>query len=163
MRNTASRCFARSRPIAGTATPVPDGDLDPRPIWVTSNIQRPIEWSTLTMQHTFGTCADVVAFCGRSVLEKKATMACSKEKPLDNPTFEACQEALVAALATVQQWRPGGEVDPHLKAKLALLIIKHAAKGETSPAILRKRALANYFLESACEESGPSGHGISES
>ena len=68
-------------------------------------------------------------------------MACSKEKPLDNPTFEACQEALVAALATVQQWRPGGEVDPHLKAKLALLIIKHAAKGETSPAILRKRAL----------------------
>ena len=107
------------------------------------------------MQHTFGTRADVVAFCACSVLEKKAiSMASSKEKPLDNPTFEACQEALVAALATVQQWRPGGEVDPHLKAKLALLIIKHAAKGETSPAILRKRALTNYFLESACEESG---------
>ena len=93
-------------------------------------------------------------------------MASSKEKPLDNPTFEACQEALAAALATVQQWRPGGEVDPHLKAKLALLIIKHAAKGETSPAILRKRALANYFLKSACEESdlnSSSGYGISKS
>ena len=90
----------------------------------------------------------------RSAEMKAISMASSKEKPLDNPTFEACQEALVAALATVQQWRPGGEVDPHLKAKLALLIIQHAAKGETSPAILRKRALANYFLESACEESG---------
>jgi hypothetical protein len=79
-------------------------------------------------------------------------MASSKEKPLDGPTFEACQEALRAALATVQQWCPGGDVDPHLKAKLALLIIRHAANGEANPATLRKRALANYFLESACEE-----------
>lgn len=83
-------------------------------------------------------------------------MGSSKEKPLDEPTFEACQEALSSALATVQQWSsPGGEADPQAKAKLALLIIRHAAKGETNPVTLRKRALANYFLESACEESGP--------
>jgi hypothetical protein len=85
---------------------------------------------------------------------KESFMAFSKERPLDGPAFEACQEALRAALATVQQWRPAGDVDPHLKARLALLIIRHAAKGEADAATLRKRALANYFLESACEEGG---------
>jgi hypothetical protein len=112
-------------------------------------------------ENTFGTCADVVAFSGRWRIPhatrefwKESFMAFSKEKPLDGPTFEACQEALRAALATVQQWRPGGDVDPHLKANLALLIIRHAAKGEADAATLRKRALANYFLESACVEGG---------
>ena len=50
-------------------------------------------------------------------------MGSFKEKPLDEPTFEACQEALGSALATVQQWsRRAGEPDSQLKAKLALLI-----------------------------------------
>ena len=82
-------------------------------------------------------------------------MGSFKEKPLDEPTFGACQEALGSALATVQQWsRRAGEPDSQLKAKLALLILRLAAKGETNPVALRKRALATYFLESACEDSG---------
>jgi hypothetical protein len=75
------------------------------------------------------------------------------ERPLDEPTFEACQEALHSALSTVQQWSRSDAFDPQLKAKLALLIIRHAAKGETDPMMLRKQALTTHFLESAGEES----------
>ena len=70
------------------------------------------------------------------------------ERPLDESTFEACQEALHSALSTAQQWSRYGGVDPQLKAKLALLIIRYATKGETDPVMLRKQALTTYFLES---------------
>jgi len=75
------------------------------------------------------------------------------ERPLDPHAYRACQKALSSALAAVQQWRSAnGTFDPKLKAKLALLIIRQAARGETNPVILRKRALATYFLESACDQ-----------
>jgi hypothetical protein len=75
------------------------------------------------------------------------------ERRPDESTFEACQEALHSALSTAQQWSRSEAVDPQLKAKLALLIIRHVAKGETDPMMLRKQALTTYFLESAGEES----------
>jgi hypothetical protein len=80
-------------------------------------------------------------------------IAPDKPGPLDEPAFEACHEALGAAVATVRQW--GSRADPKLKAKLALLIIKDAENGETNSARLRTRALATYFLDAACEDSKP--------
>ena len=73
--------------------------------------------------------------------------------PVDELTFEACQEALSSAIATVHQWNSPG--DPQLKAKLALLVIRHAENGESDPMRLPTRALATYLLESACENSKP--------
>jgi hypothetical protein len=67
-----------------------------------------------------------------------------KARPLDEPTFKACQQALKWALAVAGQWYR--ETDPHLKAELALLIIRDATTGEVNPAKLQKRALESYFL-----------------
>jgi hypothetical protein len=75
--------------------------------------------------------------------------------PVDELTFEACREALSSAIATVQHWNSPG--DPQLKAKLALLVIRHAEKGESDPMRLRTRALATYFLESSSKDSAPEG------
>jgi hypothetical protein len=70
-----------------------------------------------------------------------------KSSALDERHFKACQEALNSALATAQSWFEG--TDPQLKAKLALLVMKHAESGETDPASLRKRALESYFRGSS--------------
>jgi hypothetical protein len=67
----------------------------------------------------------------------------NKSAPLDERSFKACQEALNSALATVQSW--SDRTDPQLKAKLALLVMRHAETGESDPALLRKRALESYF------------------
>jgi hypothetical protein len=81
---------------------------------------------------------------------------CATEKAVDKLNFDACREALQLTLATVRQWsRQADDADPQLRARLALLIIRQAARGETDPLTLRRRALETYFLESACEESRP--------
>jgi len=67
-----------------------------------------------------------------------------KNRPLDEPTFKACQQALNSALAVARQWYR--ETDPQLKAELALLIIRDATTGEVNPAELQRRALESYFL-----------------
>jgi hypothetical protein len=68
-----------------------------------------------------------------------------KDRPLDEPTFKACQEALNSALAVARQWYH--EADPQLKAELALLIIRDATTGEVNPAELQRRALERYFVQ----------------
>ena len=68
-----------------------------------------------------------------------------KDRPLDEPTFKACQQALKWALAVAGQWYR--ETDPQLKAKLALQIIQDATTGEVNPAELQRRALEGYFLQ----------------
>jgi hypothetical protein len=72
-------------------------------------------------------------------------MNSKKDRPLDELTFKACQQALNSAFALAQQWY--GETDPQLKAKLALQIIRDATTGEMSPAELQRRALEGYFLQ----------------
>ena len=67
-----------------------------------------------------------------------------KDRPLDEPTFKACQQALKWALAVARQWY--AETDPQLKAELALLIFRDATAGEVNPAELQRRALKSYFL-----------------
>ena len=67
-------------------------------------------------------------------------------RPLDEPTFKACQQALDSALEVARQW--SRVTDPELKAKLALLIIRDATTGEVDPKELQRRALENYFLRS---------------
>ena len=71
-------------------------------------------------------------------------MESEEDRPLDEPTFKACQRALDSALVVARQW--SRETDPQLKAKLALLIIKAATTGEVNPTELQRRALENYFL-----------------
>jgi len=67
-----------------------------------------------------------------------------EDRPLDEPTFKACQQALESALVVAWQW--SRETDPQLKANLALLIFRDATTGEVNPAELQRRALENYFL-----------------
>jgi len=67
-----------------------------------------------------------------------------KDRPLDEPAFKACQQALNSALAVARLWY--AETDPQLKAELALLIIRNATAGEVNPAELQRRALESYFL-----------------
>jgi len=69
----------------------------------------------------------------------------NKGSALDERSFRACQEALNSAFTTVESWSE--RTDPQLKAKLALLVMRHAENGETDPASLRKRALESYFRE----------------
>lgn len=73
-------------------------------------------------------------------------MKADEHRPLDEPTFKACQRALDSALVVARQW--SRETDPQLKAKLALLIIRDATTGEIDPTELQRRALENYFLRS---------------
>ena len=73
-------------------------------------------------------------------------MRSGKDRPLDKPTFQACQQALEAALAIAEQWGHNSELE--LKARLALLILRDATAGEVDPAKLRKHALENYFGQS---------------
>jgi hypothetical protein len=68
-----------------------------------------------------------------------------KGLPLDEQRFRACQDALGSALAMAQSWPERG--DPRLKAKLALLVLKHAESGETNAELLRDQALESYFSE----------------
>ena len=72
-------------------------------------------------------------------------MKSHEDRPLDERTFKACQQALNSALVAARQWTR--ETDPQLKAKLALLIIRDATTGEANPTVLQRRALENYFLE----------------
>jgi hypothetical protein len=71
-------------------------------------------------------------------------MSSKKDRPLDELTFKACQQALKSALAVARQWYR--ETDPQLKAKLALQIFRDATTGEVNPAELQRRALEGYFL-----------------
>ena len=73
-----------------------------------------------------------------------------EDRPLDEPTFKACQQALDSALAVARRWSRA--TDPKLKAKLALLIIRDATRGEVDPIELRKRALESYFMQSEKNE-----------
>ena len=60
-------------------------------------------------------------------------------RPLDEPTFKACQQALDAALVVARQL--GYQANSRPKAKLALLIISSATKGEVRP---HRAAKANF-------------------
>jgi len=75
----------------------------------------------------------------------------NKGSALNERSFKACQEALTSAFATAQSWSE--QSDPQLKAKLAMLVMKHAESGETDPASLRKRALESYFRGSEAKFS----------
>lgn len=70
-------------------------------------------------------------------------MKTDENRPLDEPTFKACQQALELALVVARQL---SREDPGLKAKLALLIIRDATSGNVDPTELQRRALENYFL-----------------
>jgi hypothetical protein len=72
-------------------------------------------------------------------------MSSKEDRPLDELTFKACQQALDSAFAVARQWYR--ETDPQLKAKLALQIIRDATTGEVNPAELQRRALEGYFLQ----------------
>jgi hypothetical protein len=79
-------------------------------------------------------------------------MKADEDRPLDEPTFKACRQALDAALVVARQW--SRETDQELKAKLALLIIREATSGKSDPTDLQRLALENYFLRSEKQE-GP--------
>ena len=67
-----------------------------------------------------------------------------------NRRLEPVNGHWTSALAVARRWSRA--TDPKLKAKLALLIIRDATRGEVDPIELRKRALESYFMQSEKNE-----------